>query len=61
MTGFGRLHALTNSGVIVAEIQSTNNRFLDITIKLPDQLKSIEYKIREIVSKYAFRGKIEVD
>ena len=60
MTGFGEVSCSTDFGLIVAEIRSTNNRFLDITIKLPDQLKNIEYKIREIVSKYAFRGKIEV-
>ena len=60
MTGFGEISRSTKFGLIVAEIRSTNNRFLDITIKLPDQLKNIEYKIREIVSKYAFRGKIEV-
>ena len=60
MTGFGEVSCSNDFGLIVAEIRSTNNRFLDITIKLPDQLKNIEYKIREIVSKYAFRGKIEV-
>ena len=60
MTGFGEISCSNEFGLIVAEIRSTNNRFLDITIKLPDQLKKLEYKIREIVSKYAFRGKIEV-
>ena len=60
MTGFGEISCSNEFGLIVAEIRSSNNRFLDITIKLPDQLKKMEYKIREIVSKYAFRGKIEV-
>ena len=60
MTGFGEISCSNEFGVIVAEIRSTNSRFLDITIKTPDQLKNMEYKIREIVSKYAFRGKIEV-
>ena len=60
MTGFGEISRSNEFGLIVAEIRSSNNRFLDITIKLPDQLKKMEHKIREIVSKYAFRGKIEV-
>ena len=60
MTGFGEISCSSEFGLIVAEIRSTNNRFLDITVKLPDQLRKIEYKIREIVTKYAFRGKIEV-
>ena len=60
MTGFGEISCSTEFGLIVAEIRSTNNRFLDITIKLPDQLRKTEYKIREIVSRYAVRGKIEV-
>jgi len=60
MTGFGEISCSTEFGLIVAEIRSSNNRFLDITIKLPEQLRKTEYKIREIVSRYAFRGKIEV-
>ncbi len=60
MTGFGEISCSTEFGLIVAEIRSSNNRFLDITIKVPDQLRKIEYKIRDIVSRYAFRGKIEV-
>ena len=60
MTGFGEISCSSEFGLIVAEIRSTNNRFLDITIKLPEQLKKTEYKIREIVSRYAVRGKIEV-
>ena len=60
MTGFGEVSCSNEFGLIVAEIRSSNNRFLDITVKLPEQLRKLEYKIREIVSKYAFRGKIEV-
>ena len=60
MTGYGEVSRLTEFGVIVAEIRSSNNRFLDITIKLPEQLKKFENKLREIVSMHASRGKIEV-
>ena len=60
MTGYGDVSRTTKAGIIVAEIRSTNNRFLDITVKLPDQFKKLEHKLRSFVSKYASRGKIEV-
>ena len=44
MTGFGEVSCSNEFGLIVAEIRSSNNRFLDITVKLPEQLRKLEYK-----------------
>jgi len=60
MTGYGRgLHR--NDGVEVAvEIRSVNNRYLDITMKLPRILSDWDQKARELIGKHVSRGRISV-
>ena len=42
------------------EIRSVNSRFLDITFKLPDDLRASEPAIRELLTAKLKRGKVEV-
>ncbi len=61
MTGFGR--ASTNSDanrVFTVEIRSVNHRYLDLNIKSPKSLFSLEERIRKIVSSFLNRGKVDV-
>lgn len=60
MTGFGRASIEENSHQYIVEIKSVNHRYKDITVKVPRSLLSIENEIREIVSKFVARGKIDV-
>jgi uncharacterized protein (TIGR00255 family) len=43
-----------------AEVRSVNGRFLDLTLKLPDELRSLEPAIRELAAGVLKRGKVEV-
>lgn len=47
MTGFGRAEVIAYGLQITAEVLSLNNRFLEITCRLPRQLSSYEWHIRE--------------
>ena len=61
MTGFGR--ASTNSEanrVFTVEIRSVNHRYLDLNIKSPKSLFSLEEKIRKLISSSLNRGKVDV-
>lgn len=61
MTGFGR--ASTNSEanrVFTVEIRSVNHRYLDLNIKSPKSLFSLEEKIRKVVSSSLNRGKVDI-
>ncbi len=52
------VHAgLTGLGI---ELRSVNSRFLDLTFRLPDELRSNEPLLRERLQKAFKRGKIEV-
>ncbi|HZB99812.1 MAG TPA: YicC/YloC family endoribonuclease, partial [Gammaproteobacteria bacterium] len=41
------------------EIRSVNHRYLEISIRLPEELREIEVDVRECVSGSVHRGKIE--
>ncbi len=61
MTGFGRAELSTKLGLLTAETSSVNNRFLDLTIRLPRQYAALEVKVRELVAEYAQRGQVTVN
>ena len=42
------------------EIRSVNSRFLDLTFKLPEDLRTLEPALRELITGQLKRGKVEV-
>ena len=60
MTGYGRGYAEEDGRSFQVELKSINNRYLDLNIKLPRQLISLEDSIRKYISSKISRGKIDV-
>ncbi|MDP4088483.1 MAG: YicC/YloC family endoribonuclease [Bacillota bacterium] len=61
MTGFGRSsYELEGKKSFNVEIKSINHRYLDINIRLPRMMNSIEERIRKLISGNISRGKIDV-
>ncbi|MDG0978256.1 MAG: YicC family protein [Halieaceae bacterium] len=60
MTGFGRAEADQQGSSIQVEIRSVNQRHLDIYLRLPETLNSLEAKIREQVKQTLARGKVDI-
>jgi len=60
MTGFGRAEAKNGRFEITVEIRSLNNRYLDISLKLPKSLNNYEYLLKEQTKKKILRGKINI-
>ncbi len=60
MTGFGRHEVAVCDYKISVEVKSVNHRYCDLNIKLPKKFNACENDIRNIVKKYAARGKIDV-
>jgi uncharacterized protein YicC (UPF0701 family) len=48
------------SGSVTADVRSVNGRFLDLSLKLPEELRGLEPALRELVSTAVRRGKIEL-
>jgi uncharacterized protein (TIGR00255 family) len=42
------------------EIRSVNSRFLDLTVRMPDELRHLEASLRELATQHIRRGKVEV-
>ncbi len=60
MTAFAAQSFDTDLGRLTCEIKSVNQRFLDITIKCPDFLRSAEHALRKTIEKNLARGKVLV-
>ena len=60
MTGFGKAEQSSKIGKFVVEISSVNNRYLEISPRLPRGFFSLESKIRELVTAKVNRGKINI-
>ncbi|HEY5585544.1 MAG TPA: YicC/YloC family endoribonuclease [Ruminiclostridium sp.] len=60
MTGFGRGTYSDDGKEFTVEIKSVNHRYIDFYIKLPRQIGFLEERVREVVSKSLFRGKVDI-
>lgn len=60
MTGFGRGSIEENGRAFSIEIKSVNHRYLDLNIKMPRNLISLEEKIRKYIGENIRRGKVDV-
>ncbi|MDV3427626.1 MAG: YicC family protein, partial [Bacillota bacterium] len=60
MTGFGRGTSETEEMGYTIEIKSVNHRYLDLNIKLPKSLISLEGRIRGEIQNKINRGKIDL-
>lgn len=60
MTGYARVEGIFDNKKVLAEIKSVNHRYADYTIKVPRHYGFLEEKVREFVSGYISRGKIDV-
>lgn len=59
MTAFGASRLESEAGALSAEVRSVNNRYLDLNLRLPDDLRFAESRIRELLGEVVVRGKIE--
>ena len=68
MTGYANVHTTlaepgtpaSSAPALRVELRSVNNRFLDLSMRLPDALQATEASLRECVSQHLRRGKVEL-
>jgi len=59
MTAFARCTGTAPAGGLVWELRSVNHRYLDIGLRLPDELRGIEPAVRELIGRRLERGKVD--
>lgn len=60
MTGFGKATAEINSKKITVEIKSLNSKQMDISMRIPSVLRTMELDLRNLVASRLQRGKTDV-
>ena len=59
MTAFARAQSGVDSLTLTWELRSVNHRFLETSLRLPEQLRSLEHGLRETLRKHLKRGKVD--
>ena len=60
MTGFGRAESTGETYVLTVEARSVNHRHLDVALRLPKSLASVEADARKLIASRVERGRIDV-
>ncbi len=61
MTGFARRERQEPWGTLVCELRTVNHRYLEISLRLPDDLKALDNDIRQTITAALRRGKIDAN
>jgi uncharacterized protein (TIGR00255 family) len=60
MTAFASAEAEDGHGTLAIELRSVNHRYLELALRVPDELRSLEPVIRERVAARLARGKVDL-
>ncbi|MFC4821946.1 YicC/YloC family endoribonuclease [Dokdonella ginsengisoli] len=60
MTAFASAEADDGQGTLAIELRSVNHRYLELGLRLPDELRSLEPVMRERVAARLARGKVDL-
>lgn len=60
MTAFAAGERSTEWGVLSGELRAVNHRFLELALRLPDELRAFESALRERVASRVSRGKLDL-
>ena len=59
MTAFGHASGKTEAGVLTWEVRSVNHRYLEVGLRLPEELRAIETDVRQLIGQRLARGKVD--
>jgi len=59
MTAFARQSSTGDEGELIWELRSVNHRYLESTVRLPEELRALEPMVRERLVSYLGRGKLD--
>jgi uncharacterized protein (TIGR00255 family) len=59
MTGFSRRERQGPWGTLVCELRTVNHRYLEVSLRLPDELKPLDNDVRQSVAAALRRGKVD--
>ena len=60
MTAYASGERATEGGLLGCELRAVNHRFLEVAVRLPDELRALEPALRERVAQRVSRGKLDL-
>lgn len=60
MTAYATVERATEGGLLSGELRAVNHRFLELGLRLPEELRALEPALRERVSARVSRGKLDL-
>jgi uncharacterized protein (TIGR00255 family) len=61
MTGFARRERQGSFGTLVCELRTVNHRYLEISLRLPEELKALDNEVRQSIGGALRRGKVDAN
>ena len=61
MTGFARRERQGLWGTLSCELRTVNHRYLEVSLRLPDELKALDNEIRQVIAGSLRRGKVDAN
>lgn len=61
MTGFARRECQGPWGTLTCELRTVNHRYLEVSLRLPDELKALDGDIRQTINASLRRGKVDAN
>jgi uncharacterized protein (TIGR00255 family) len=61
MTGFGRGQISGENVTVSVELKTVNNRFLDVNLRLSQELQSLETELKRSITNRLTRGRVDVN
>jgi uncharacterized protein (TIGR00255 family) len=59
MTAYANTEVTTPQGWLMWELRAVNSRFLEIGVRLPEELRALEPRVRECITTRLARGKVD--
>lgn len=60
MTAFAAVERATAAGTLALELRAVNHRYLELSLRLPDELRTLEPMLREKIAAKVSRGKLDL-
>lgn len=61
MTGFGRGQNSGENFTVSVELKTVNNRFLDVNLRLSQELQSLEGELKRLITNRLTRGRVDIN
>ena len=59
MTGFARRERQGAWGALICELRTVNHRYLEISARLPEELRALDGDLRQVIGASLRRGKVD--